>query len=580
MVQVLSIVLIPFFRQLEASNDEGYRNEVLSKAIEAIVSDTWGMEKDRDETRIWRLDKEVIREILECYGEQYVPESVLEEMLEAAGGEGEEFNAQKLLRALTSDVQLYNLEWADIVSTHFRDAMGAVEKKNDFGVSGMITSTTRKERQDVTECPSSDEEKQQEEQPTSNSSGGQRYSFIYTAPSIDYCAESFRSQTFYICIWLSLVTVYAAYFSGDTLNNPYLRIDCEEWAAEEAVAVAESFGCHVVNAIITWMFIFLKLSILGTSFIYLASFGVATSTSVWALLVGMATVILSTILSYIYAVDTPLFSTEKTYEGQRVYNLALIMGCIVLFLQLSMLLRTIFSERMLPLLHKLTKTLTNGMVRKETKTKKAAVFKVKRLIDNSVSLHESHGSEAGGSTTFHASGRALLNYHDLTDVRMRSGGLIWAWKRIFDGSLVREEGLWFHGRLMASNAYQIIVCVLLVFSGSYLLEQVHDFDDQGGGDDGIIPLKWQLKISVFVGGIFGLLAAIGIAVVYLPSSVCTILKFRYGVIPSLGNETFRKYRFAVDLVSQLFGAMFWGCIVTAFITFGIFGSLTFLFAYE
>ena len=36
----------------------------------------------------------------------------------------------------------------------------------------------------------------------------------------------------------------------------------------------------------------------------------------------------------------------------------------------------------------------------------------------------------------------------------------------------------------------------------------------------------------------------------------------------------------VDLVSQLFGAMFWGCIVTAAVTFALFGGLTFLFVYE
>ena len=84
------------------------------------------------------------------------------------------------------------------------------------------------------------------------------YTMIYTAPSIDYCAESFRSQVFFICIWLSLVTVHTAYFSGDAVNDAYVRVDCEEWEeAENSVTVAESFGCHILNAIITWLFVFL-----------------------------------------------------------------------------------------------------------------------------------------------------------------------------------------------------------------------------------------------------------------------------------------------------------------------------------
>lgn len=37
---------------------------------------------------------------------------------------------------------------------------------------------------------------------------------------------------------------------------------------------------------------------------------------------------------------------------------------------------------------------------------------------------------------------------------------------------------------------------------------------------------------------------------------------------------------SVDLVSQLFGAMFWGCIVTASVIFALVGLVTFLFAYE
>lgn len=546
LVQILSILLIPYFRQLQQEDDdehEEYKNGLFQKVIQAILTDTWGKESS-DELK--RIDKTTMKEILEYYGELQIPDKVLEELVEAAGGDGVELNPETMLKALTSDVQLYNLEWENSVSTHFRDAMGSLQKKNDFGcrgkedIEGEDDEVEDTKEVAVTVHDSEEESKRKSTMETETDEENKPFSFVYTAPSIDYCAESYRSQVFFICIWLSLVAVYTAYFSGDTVNDAYLRVDCEKWEdAQDSVTVAESFGCHVLNAVITWLFIFLKLSILGTSFIFLGSFGAATNTSILALLVGMATIVFSTMLSFVYAVDTPFFDTTKSYSGLRIYYLSLFLGCVVLSLQFLILLRAILPKHVVPAFYRLTKTLTNEMVRKEARTKKAAVFKIKRLVDNSSSLHEEFfpGMDVYAHSRVKSSGRALLNYHGLSDVRVRSGGMWWAWKRILDGSLSEEEGIWFHGRLMASNYYQIIVCILIFFTGLYLLDQANELtvSEPADGDD-LTPQTWQLKVSIAIGGISGLLSAIGIAFVYLPSSVCTILKFRYGIIPSLGNR--------------------------------------------
>jgi len=162
------------------------------------------------------------------------------------------------------------------------------------------------------------------------------------------------------------------------------------------------------------------------------------------------------------------------------------------------------------------------------------------LVDNSVSLHEDYIPGLNKSIRKNTSGRALLNYHELSDVQIQSGGVYWTWKRIFDGSLAKEEGIWFHGRLIAGNCYQILICVLIFLSCVALLKKSTAYAESNEGG----PQKWQLHVSIVVGGMAGLLAAFGIACVYLPSFVCTVLRFRYGVIPSLGNRSFRQYRFA------------------------------------
>jgi hypothetical protein len=124
------------------------------------------------------------------------------------------------------------------------------------------------------------------------------------------------------------------------------------------------------------------------AFIILGSLGVAEHTSVAALFVGMVTIVVTRILSFIYAVDTPFFTTEKSYDGDGVYYLALIMGCVVLSLQLTILLRIFIPKQTVPKFHEMTKSLTNGMVRKEATAKKAAISKIRRLIDNAKDLHE------------------------------------------------------------------------------------------------------------------------------------------------------------------------------------------------
>jgi hypothetical protein len=165
-----------------------------------------------------------------------------------------------------------------------------------------------------------------------------------------------------------------------TVNAPsHLQVHCQSSTATD-LTVASSFGCHVINSI--------KKIILGTAFIILGSFSVAEHTSVAALFVGMVIIVVTRILSFIYVVDTPFFTTKKSYDDDGVYYLALIMGCVVLSLQLTILLRIFIPKQTVPKFHEMTKSSTNGMVRKEAMAKKAAISKIRRLVDNAKDLHE------------------------------------------------------------------------------------------------------------------------------------------------------------------------------------------------
>jgi hypothetical protein len=56
-----------------------------------------------------------------------------------------------------------------------------------------------------------------------------------------------------------------------------------------------------------------------------------------------------------------------------------------------------------------------------------------------------------------------------------------------------------------------------------------------------------------------------LAVSFLPSITSTILKLRCGMIPTMTNNDFDKYRCAPDQVSVLIGSMFWGSLLGSFL---------------
>ena len=81
-------------------------------------------------------------------------------------------------------------------------------------------------------------------------------------------------------------------------------------------------------------------------------------------------------------------------------------------------------------------------------------------------------------------------------------------------------------------------------------------------------------------GIFSILL-LGIinAISTIPSIVVTTIKFRTGVIPSLQDPYFKRYRVGLLATTFLLGGSIWGALISAFIIFTLAASLTFLTVY-
>lgn len=71
-----------------------------------------------------------------------------------------------------------------------------------------------------------------------------------------------------------------------------------------------------------------------------------------------------------------------------------------------------------------------------------------------------------------------------------------------------------------------------------------------------------------------------ITIIYIPSFISTVLKFRGGVLPSLKDSNFSIYRYSAEQATILFGSSFWGCFFSGATAAIIVGGLVFLIVWH
>jgi hypothetical protein len=172
---------------------------LIEDVLEMILHDVTG------NTEPQPLTKELLKQILVFYGEIDMADDddLMNEMIAAAyGGESQDIEGKQLMldkytfaRALTADVELYNIENENSVTTNFYDVYGS-------------------------NVPQSSEEGEDD--------SVQRANTVWTFPSIDYTADTFRSKSFVILLWVTWIISYFAYMSDPEGLYKYGMLGCEE----------------------------------------------------------------------------------------------------------------------------------------------------------------------------------------------------------------------------------------------------------------------------------------------------------------------------------------------------------------
>ena len=229
-------------------------------------------------------------------------------------------------------------------------------------------------------------------------------------------------------------------------------------------------------------------SAVGGTFLILASAGTGVYTrsgflAVLLILVGIVSVWFSSVGTFLEDGDFFLFelTKDRTLINNAGYIICLIAGCSVMLFQLKKLIFILTPKKVMARIASrisgVGALIIPGMAKAELATKKAADFKIATMIDNSLRMH---GIGAGAASSIRSTTRsgwggaqkpstggsfgvALLNFQASVDEREVVGGIPWAFKKMWNGTIFHKEGVWIHARLIASNMSQVFVAVFFVF---------------------------------------------------------------------------------------------------------------------
>ena len=133
-------------------------------------------------------------------------------------------------------------------------------------------------------------------------------------------------------------------------------------------------------------------------------------------------------------------------------------GCLLLLIGLQNLLARIIPDQYIEKNQVLQKVFWSGTIAMERNMKQASSFKTNQLIKNARKVHQKADFETGPGQS-NSYGRALLSFTKMENETEETGGFFWTWKRMMNGRLYREDGIWLNNR-MVNRHFARILCLL------------------------------------------------------------------------------------------------------------------------
>ena len=188
--------------------------DIVDNVLRMMLHDATG------DSTLQPLTKELVRQILRFYGEVEASnnEQLLDAMLLAATpeatadieGEPILLDQYSFAHALTHDVQHYNVGFENRLTTNFQDVFSG-EDDEDIKKGNSVKT-------------------------------------VRTFSSIDYTADTFRSKSYVVILWVAWILTYFSYLSSENILT-LTRLQCDPM----------HFGCVLAQGIVNWIIIMFQL---------------------------------------------------------------------------------------------------------------------------------------------------------------------------------------------------------------------------------------------------------------------------------------------------------------------------------
>jgi len=92
--------------------------------------------------------------------------------------------------------------------------------------------------------------------------------------------------------------------------------------------------------------------------------------------------------------------------------------------------------------------------------------------------------------------------------------------------------------------------------------------------------KRMVIIPLIVTTVISFLTSFALMLVYIPSTICSIMRLRTGDISTLRDRNFNSFRRNQDRTTMIIGGMFWSALYSSFLVGLIVGFIVFLFLWQ
>lgn len=511
------------------------------------------------------LSKQSIIDLLLSVGEVSAScnDLLIDQMIECALGTKHKdtirgtLNEEVFMRAMTSDILEWEPETEGRWSTPFQDVFGCNPfDKNVCLCKDFTNSSIREDEHESTNISTIE--------------------IKSTLPYIDYIVDSFNSISFVLTLWVFYIYSVGVYVA--MLNMTAFNV----------VECGQSFECQLLNRIWSWASFAFILTIAGL--VIILPISIANDPFEiqwhWALLSGTILIFYSSLPLIIYKTKDDIPRSQALDLTIKVY---LGFGSVLLFLIIpintvgSSMAKSVKDKDFLHRWFVLPYNVTAS-----AKIKYAATRRIDEMLKNALKIHTMTTSQ---NQTYH---QVIEQFLRTEETYLQQGGLFWTWAQILKrNNLQKDYGIWLPSRLIVGQLGQIITFILLIWLLIYQTEYLSNEADRNIASvrqqsqstaqtlllQYLVP-GWIIRISLYVGGIFSVIVGITLIIIYLPSTVTTILKLRCGMLPSLHDCHMKKYRNSVDTIYHNVSNMVYGLAGAMILFLVFFGGMIFLFLWD